>query len=154
MKNGIRIRLALESERETLEALQWRAALENPGDRDVLLAHPDAISLPLEHIAAGEIFVAERDDGDLVGFAVIQPRADGQIELDGLFVDPPFWKGGIGRDLIEYCSLIARERKAHFLHVVGNPHAQGFYEACGFEYVGKEETRFGMGLLLRKSLLF
>ena len=49
-----------------LESLQRRASLSNPGDRDALLAHPDAIVLPIEHIAEGNVFIAE-GDGTVVG---------------------------------------------------------------------------------------
>jgi hypothetical protein len=37
------IRTALIGEKQQLEALQWRASLNNPGDRAALLANPDAI---------------------------------------------------------------------------------------------------------------
>ena len=37
-------------------------------------------------------------------------------------------------------------------HVIGNPHAQRFYDACGFASTGSVETRFGRGLLYRRSL--
>jgi hypothetical protein len=67
---------------------QWRASLGNPGDRDALLANPDAIALPIEQIAAGCVFVAERD-GVVAGFAAVVPRPDGGAELDALFVEPP-----------------------------------------------------------------
>ena len=63
------IRPALQAERG-LEALQWRASLANPGDRDSLLANPDAIALPVEQIADGHVFVAERE-GVIVGFAAV-----------------------------------------------------------------------------------
>ncbi len=81
------IRLALPSEKLELEQLQMRASLANEGDRDALLAHPDAIQVPLEQIAGGRMFVSECE-GAIVGFAAIEPRQDGQIELDGLFVEP------------------------------------------------------------------
>lgn len=55
----ISIRLALPVERRDLEQLQWRASLNNPGDRVALLANPDAIALPLEQIESGQVFVAE-----------------------------------------------------------------------------------------------
>jgi len=42
------IRRALPVERASLEALQWRPSLANSGDRDSLLANPDAIALPVE----------------------------------------------------------------------------------------------------------
>ena len=87
MTRPLSIRLAVAGEREALETLQWRSSLNNSGDRDALLANPDAIVLPVEQIVAGRVFVAERDDG-IVGFAALLPRADGETELDGLFVAP------------------------------------------------------------------
>jgi GNAT superfamily N-acetyltransferase len=147
----ILLRPALDTERAELEALQWRASLANPGDRDALLAHPDAIELPAAHIASGHVFVAERD-GAIVGFATVMPRADGSAELDALFVDPALWKRGVGRLLVERCADVARERAARVLHVVGNPQAEGFYVACGFRAHGTVATRFGAGLAMQREL--
>lgn len=144
------IRLAVPSERLELEQLQLRASLENAGDRDALLAHPDAIALPPEQIANGRVFVAERE-GTIAGFAVVEPRADGDSELDALFVDPHRQRLGIGRELIEHCAVFARKQGSSALHVVGNPHAKTFYHECGFEVIGTTETRFGLGLVMRKS---
>jgi GNAT superfamily N-acetyltransferase len=145
------IRAALHADRSSLEALQWRASLANRGDRDALLANPDAIALPSEQIAAGHVFVAERD-GVIVGFAAVLPRADGNAELDALFVDPKLWKRGIGRLLVEHCVGVAHGRAARFLHVVGNPHAEGFYARCGFRTTGSVDTRFGTGLAMQREL--
>jgi len=146
----LRIRVAQPSEKLQLEQLQWRASLGNPGDRDALLSHPDAIELPAEQIAAGAVFVAE-SEGVVVGFAAVEPRADGDSELDALFVDPHMQRRGIGRGLIEYCAEFAQRQGSRALHVVGNPHAQAVYEACGFEVTGTTETRFGQGLLMKKA---
>jgi len=145
------IRSALHAERSSLEALQWRASLANAGDRDALLANPDAIVLPVEHIADGHVFVAECDDV-IVGFAAVLPRPDGNAELDALFVDPSLWKRGVGRLLVEHCAGVARGRASRVLHVVGNPHAEGFYVACGFRTTGAFETRFGAGLAMQRQL--
>jgi GNAT superfamily N-acetyltransferase len=147
----VAIRAALQTERAGLEALQWRASLANPGDRDALLANPDAIALPIEQIDEGHVFVAEQD-GEIVGFAAVLPRPDGNAELDSLFVDPGLWKHGVGRLLVEHCALIARTRASRSLHVVGNPHAEGFYTACGFRTTGVIETRFGNGLAMQLDL--
>jgi N-acetylglutamate synthase-like GNAT family acetyltransferase len=141
----------LASERETLEALQLRASLANPGDREVLLAHPDAIELPMEQIAEGHVFVAETDGG-IGGFAAILLRPDGEIELDGLFVEPALQRRGTGRTLVAYCVAYAQERGATSLYVIGNTHAQAFYAACGFVCEGTQKTRFGEGMKLRKDL--
>ena len=66
----ITIRPAITAERESLEALQWRASLANPNDREALLANPDAIELPLRQILDGGVFVAE-EAGRITGFSAI-----------------------------------------------------------------------------------
>jgi GNAT superfamily N-acetyltransferase len=151
MTAPLSIRPARPDERTMLESLQRRASLANPGDRDALLANPDAIALPIEQIAAGGVFVAERD-GVVAGFAAVVPRPDGGAELDALFVEPHLWKHGIGRRLVEHVADVARVRAASFLHVIGNPHAEGFYLSCGFSPTGTVETRFGAGLAMRRTL--
>ena len=151
MPNEVIVRLAVASEQKELEALQWRASLNNPGDRDALLAHPDAIELPLEQIRGGGVFVAEVA-GSMMGFAAILPRDNGDFDLDALFVEPSAWRQGIGRALIEHCAAAARTAGAESLHVVGNPHAEGFYSSCGFEMLGTKQMRFGVGLLMKRVL--
>jgi GNAT superfamily N-acetyltransferase len=145
------IRTAVPAERSTLEALQWRASLSNPGDRDALLSNLDSIVLPLEQIADGHVFVAERD-GVIVGFAAVLPRPDGDAELDALFVDPHIWKRGVGRLLVDHCVGVAQQRSSRILQVVANPHAEGFYLACGFQVTGAVETRFGPGLTMQRTI--
>ena len=149
--SNIVIRPALETERASLEALQWRASLANSGERDSLLANPDAIALPAEQIADGLVFVAQRE-GVIVGFAAVLRRPDGHAELDALFVEPTLWKRGVGRLLVEHCAVVARTHASRILHVVGNPHAEGFYVACGFRTTGTVETRFGAGLAMQREL--
>ncbi len=149
--SDILIRPALQGEQSSLEALQWRASLANSGDRDSLLANPDAIALPVEQIADGHVLVAQRD-GVIIGFAAVLPRPDGNAELDALFVEPTLWKHGVGRLLVEHCADLARERASRILHVVGNPHAEGFYAACGFRTIRSVETRFGAGLAMQRGL--
>jgi len=84
---GLLIRRAAISGPKELDDLQPRVSLTNEGDRDALLANPDAIELPVAEIAVGGVFVAEWT-GKIVGFAAVEPRADGDTELDALFVDP------------------------------------------------------------------
>jgi GNAT superfamily N-acetyltransferase len=151
MDQAVSIRPARHDEQTMLESLQRRASVSNPGDRDALLANPDAIALPIEQIATGCVFVAERG-GVVAGFAAVVSRLDGGAELDALFVEPRLWKHGIGRRLVEHVADVARVRAATFLHVVGNPHAEGFYVTCGFRVTGTVETRFGVGLDMRLPL--
>jgi N-acetylglutamate synthase-like GNAT family acetyltransferase len=145
------IRVAVASEQKSLEELQWRASLGNPGDREALLAHPDAIELPLEQIAAGDVFVLE-SAGTIAGFAALRSRPNGDADLDALFVDPPMQRRGFGRRLVKHCAQAAHARGLRALYVVGNPHAEHFYLACGFLSVGTSQTRFGPALLMRRPL--
>jgi len=142
MSGPLQIRLARAVERSLLVALQVRASLANEGDRALVLAHLGEIDLPLEEIVQGRVFVAERD-GSVLGFAAILPRDDGEVGLDGLFVEPDAWKGGAGRALVLHAVAQARASGARALHVVGNTHALGFYARLGFTVVGEEQTPFG-----------
>jgi GNAT superfamily N-acetyltransferase len=79
-------------------------------------------------------------------------HADGDTELDGLFVEPNLWRLGIGRALVLHCEFAAAAAGATALHVVGNPQAAEFYAACGFDIAGEHQTRFGPALAWKKTL--
>ena len=134
---------------EPLLTSRWSAGWEEY--REALLARPDAIELPLEQIERGRAYVAERR-GEVAGFSVVLPRQDGDADLDGLFVEPVMWKRGIGRRLIQEAQCLAASEGAKSLYVVANPRARGFYAACAFELIGQNDTRFGVGLTMRKRL--
>jgi GNAT superfamily N-acetyltransferase len=144
-------RLAVPAERSALEELQRRASLMWEEDRVALLANPDAIELPLEQITGGRTVVAE-SAGQLLGFAVVLPRDDGDAELDGLFVEPTYWRHGIGRALVEQAERIARTEGAVNLWVTANTRALGFYDSCGFVKVGEVATRFRPAPKMRKRI--
>lgn len=145
MTNPISIRAARPDERLALEELQRRASIALPDYREALLANPDAIALPAEHIA--HCFVAERA-GERLGFAVVLPRDDGEAELDGLFVEPACWKEGLGRQLVVEAARRAASAGATWLCVIANPTALGFYLSCGFQRQGEADTQFGKGILM------
>jgi GNAT superfamily N-acetyltransferase len=146
------VRLATPDERAALEALQRRASLVWEDYREALLAHPDAIELPIEQIESGRTYVAERQ-GQVVGFSVVLRRPDGDADLDGLFVEPAYWRQGVGRQLIVAAELLAASEGARSMYVIANPRAEGFYGACAFELIGEQSTRFGAAHLMRKRLV-
>jgi GNAT superfamily N-acetyltransferase len=139
------------AERKTLEDLQQRASLVWEDTRADLLAHPEVFALPIEQIEDGCALVAECE-GMVVGFAVVLLRDDGNAELDGLFVEPDMWRAGIGTRLVRAAEELAASGGAKMLHVIGNPHANDFYLACGFVLRGEEQTRFGLGLSMSKAI--
>ena len=149
--SGLTIRPARLNEKPALEALQLAASLMWESDRAAILANPDACVIPEIQFLQGCVFVAERA-GVMQGFGVMLRRADGEAELDGLFTHPDHWGQGVGRALVAEAERRSRLWRAPYLNVVGNPNAEGFYTACGFEGFGVEATQFGTGLRLRKAL--
>lgn len=149
MPPDVSLRAARPDERQALEDLQRRASLVSPAYGDILRANPDAIELPAEHIA--HTHVAIQND-EIVGFCVTLTRPDGDAELDGLFVEPRFWKQGIGRRLVQQAERHASTQGARCLCVTANPEALSFYRACAFEPAGEVKTRFGTAPAMRKIL--
>ena len=143
LDEGLTLRLARAEEHDELEDLQRRASLEVPEYREQLEEHPDAIYLPQGQIANGQVIVAEIA-GEIAGFAAVVGG-----ELDGLFVEPDLWGGGIGKTLVDAAVHGAR-RRGLTLKVTANPRARRFYESCGFSVEGEEQTRFGAALRMTK----
>ena len=136
-----------------LEELQRRASLVWEEYRESLLAHPDAIDVPVSDIEAGNVRVAA---GALrvLGFAsLIGGHADGIAELDALFVDPAFMRRGIGRTLVQDAFALARTRHCQRIEVTANPRAVEFYVKMGFVDERVVQTRFGPGLRMHANVI-
>jgi GNAT superfamily N-acetyltransferase len=136
-----------------LEELQRRASHVWPAYREQLAAHPDAIEISAAAIAAGHVRVAYDENGDTLGFSVTVPgQADGEFELDGLFVDPTEMGLGVGRGLIDDCLAYVRRLGGTRLWVTGGPESAPFYEHLGFTATGPAETRFGPAVRLVREV--
>ena len=151
MPATLTIRTACADQKNDLEALQREASLAWEDYREALLAHPDAIEVPVQQLERGDVLVAS-DGGRTLGFVAIEPRGDGDIEIDGLFVLPAEWRQGIGRSLLEAAEAIAVARNAETLYVVANPRAEEFYRRCGFTLAQRVQTRFGPAHSMIKSV--
>lgn len=146
-----RIRPARAAERAALEDLQRRASLALPDYRAQLDAHPDAIDLPAAQIAGGRVLVAE-DEAGIAGFAAwLDGEGADEAALDGLFVEPARWRGGIGRALVAAIAAAAAGAGRRRLTVVANPGAVAFYARCGFAEAGEAQTRFGPAPVMVRS---
>ncbi len=146
------VRRAEPADHGAVEALQRRASLANADYRAQLLAHPDALGLDPAEIDAGRVLVAAEPDG-LTGYANwILGGAEGEAELDGLFVDPDRWRSGIGRALVEAVAEAVREHGCARMTVAVNPAAIDFYRRCGFVQTGETQTRFGPAPTMARSL--
>lgn len=148
----VRIRDATAGEAGALEDLQRRSSLVWEEQRAQLLAHPDAISLPVSMIRDATVRVAH-DVNRVVGFSVtLATVGDGPAELDGLFVEPDLMRGGIGRALIADVVAGAEQRGVTAIEVTANPRAVDFYRRVGFRGGEPVSTRFGPGLRMRREI--
>jgi GNAT superfamily N-acetyltransferase len=137
------IRTADESDTATLQALFRRSSLSNEGDRDTLLANPDALVFADIAVREGRTRVATVG-AEIVGFVTLV-MAETVAELDDLFVEPEWMGRGIGRLLVADAVAMARAQGYPRLEVIANPHALAFYNKVGFAIDGDVETRFGPG---------
>jgi GNAT superfamily N-acetyltransferase len=147
----VRIRPATPSDVGALQDLFRRSSLANQGDREVLLAHPDALEWSDRAVIAGHTRVATRADGLIVGFVTILPGG-AHLELDDLFVDPDWMGQGIGRALVADAGATAADGGVRRIEVTANPHALGFYQKVGFVPDAAIETRFGPGVRMHLDI--
>lgn len=122
-----------------LLAIVWATVMDSDSDREELLAKPELVEVPVEHLSAETCIVVELE-GAPVGFATVLPRPDGDAELDGLFVHPTKQRLGLGRALVAEAARLASAMGASTLHVVANEDANAFYLAVGFIQTGMAPT--------------
>lgn len=99
-----------------------------------------------------EMIVAT-EGGAILGFAITGPSRDEDSQAAGeiyaLYVDPPHWRGGVGRLLLSESRRRLRERgfeEAILWVLRGNEPAERFYRADGWERDGaeREERPYGV----------
>jgi GNAT superfamily N-acetyltransferase len=86
-------------------------------------------------------------DGEAAGRLRVV-RRDGLVEIAGLQLLPAHQSRGVGRAIVE--SILA-DARAHGVPVElgvekDNPRARGFWERCGFVYVGEDESEHRLRL--------
>ncbi|MCF3104478.1 GNAT family N-acetyltransferase [Streptomyces roseoverticillatus] len=87
-----------------------------------------------EYVAAHDVFVAEGEDGRLLGFyaLLLGPPA----ELDLMFVADTAQGLGVGRRLAAHMKERARAAGLPAVRVVSHPPSEGFYRSVGAVRVG------------------
>jgi GNAT superfamily N-acetyltransferase len=144
---SVLVRTAAPADLPELQRIYRAASLSNRGDREALLANPEFLVLAGDGVEAGRTRVACADDGRLLGFAstvaATAGGADGELELEDLFVDPAWMRRGVARLLVQDAVRTARDGGFSRISVTGNPHALAFYLAVGFVEVGRQDTALG-----------
>jgi GNAT superfamily N-acetyltransferase len=148
---SVAIRDAQLADMPALRGVFERSSLSNAGDRADLLAHPEVLEYSDEWVRRGCTRVATNGDR-VLAFATAVP-IDDRLELEDLFVDPPWMRQGVGRVLVEDIVARARGASVRRVDVTANPHAAEFYRAVGFVIDGDAETRFGPALRMRLDVV-
>src|SRR4051812_15776368 len=137
------VRDAAEGDEPALAGIFRRASLSNAGDRGVLLAHPDALTLPDDVLASGRTRVATDAHGTVVGFARTRPTERGVLELDDLFVDPDAMGRGVARQLLLRMGAEAASEDVDPIDVTAHDPAPALSPSGGFPTGAPVETEFG-----------
>jgi GNAT superfamily N-acetyltransferase len=145
---SIRIRTARSEDLPVLRRIYRRASLANEGDREALLANPDAWVLAADRVAEGRTRVAVTAEGTILGFATGVPVENSTLELEDLFVEPDRVRHGIATRLVADQTEHARRNGIVRIRVTANPHAYAFYCAVGFAHLRSVDTPFGTGSLM------
>jgi ribosomal protein S18 acetylase RimI-like enzyme len=146
------IRLATPSEGGAINELHRRSSYVWEADRVHLDAHPDALGIAAEAIAGGRVRVALGRGGEILGFCVVNSTARDECELEDLFVEPDFFRQGIGRALVEDAAVRAERDGYREMTVVSDEHNFAFYGSVGFVPGDPVATRFGPATRLRRAL--
>ena len=82
------------------------------------------------------------------GFYMLDRKHTPLIELDSLFVVPDVIGRGYGRLLMEHAVATALALGDETMLIQADPHAEGFYRACGAELVGHTPSTSIAGRML------
>ena len=145
------IRAACVEECEFLGDLMRRAAATLPGYSDDMLAHPEAVHILPDQVLAGQVLVAELD-GSVAGFALWRPIGDLTAELQGIFVEAPLWRSGVGNDLMQAVCAAVTASGFKNLFASAVPPAVDFYRRSGFVRMGATATPLGPVLTMIKEI--
>ena len=143
------IRGAKPEDQRSLTRLCVRATTQAGYDEAFIDRAMPALTVTVPLITGGHVRVAEDEGGEAVGVVTVAPTALlGIVLLHGIFVDPPFWKRGVGRALFDAAVTRASELKAGALTIYAEPSAEGFYERMGAIRIGDVPFVYSPELIL------
>lgn len=130
------LRVAKAEDAETLTELALRSKAYWGYDAAFMDACIAELTFTPERIENEDITVAVSED-IITGMVSLGPGdGDRVLELEDMFVDPAHIGTGLGGLLMAHTEMRARKRGALRVEVDADPHAQGFYERCGYRLIG------------------
>src|SRR6266496_3720519 len=103
---------------------------------------------PAQADEAAQLTYVLEEGGHIQGFYMLDRDRTPLVELDFLFVAPEAIGRGYGRQLMNHAVATALHFGDATLHIQSDPHAEGFYRACGAEVVGHTPSASVAGRLL------
>jgi len=138
MVDALSVRDAKPEEQGELTRLCVRATIHTGYDDAFIDRVMPALTITLPSITTGCVQLAQRKSGEIAGVVVVTATMlQGIALLAGIFVDPPFWRRGVGRTLFEAAVARAKRLKAGAVMIYAEPSAEGFYERMGAIRIGE-----------------
>ena len=127
----------LEEQRELTQLCVRATRRAGYGDAFIERAMP-ALTITVPLLSNGCVQVTQDAYGRVAGVvAVTTTMVQGIALLYGLYVDPPFWKCGVGRRLFGAATARAKSLDAGALMIYAEPSAEGFYRRMGAVRIGE-----------------
>jgi GNAT superfamily N-acetyltransferase len=132
------IRIAQPDEQRKLTRLCVRATVQAGYDEAFIDRVMPGLTMTVPLITGGYVQVAQQGSGDVVGVVAVTPTAlQGIALLYGIFVDPAYWKRGVGRMLFGAAVARTKALNAGALMIYAEPSAEGFYKRMGAIRIGE-----------------
>lgn len=128
------IRRALASEAPALSALAFESKAHWGYSAAQMGLWRKALTISGSEIECSETFTVE-DNGTLLGFCSLHRKAK-TLKIEHFWVAPKHLRKGVGRVLMAACVDLAGRSGAERIEIDSDPHAEGFYLACGATRVG------------------
>lgn len=145
----MKIRPAEPVEAQPLSELAQRSKAYWGYSSEFMAACRDELTYTPEQIAAGGFWVAQTDNGELVGFYALLKVSPTALELEAMFVEPERLGKGCGRALMEHAVRQAGGTEhIERLIIQADPNAAGFYEQAGATCIGERPSASIDGRLL------
>jgi len=140
----IAVRLARPEDWPALNAVMKRASISVETGEVLrrLLDEPEHLQVAAGLIISGNVVLAEAD-GAPIGFASFVINGSRYADLDGMFVDPIYWRRGVGTMLYGAVEHELVKRQSVGVRVMAGPTAVPFYMSVGFAVVGEQRTPLG-----------
>jgi len=137
-KMRIEIRRAAPEDAAALTQIS-HAAKRHWGYPEHWIQHWSAdLTITPEFITQNEVYVAARRE-EILGFYALV-IADGQAELEHMWVRPEHIGAGIGKELFLHAMQRASSLSVAVVGITADPNAEGFYQQQGATRVGTAES--------------